>query len=197
MLAIARITAVQIYVWKIVKNFAIRCTPLSDRHRCYSLPARNTFSRFPNELPGGTSISSSSVETSFAFLQVGPPDPNCEAAFMHIICLASQPPCSNTTDLLLPVCPDSCLAFVRLLELGKCDLIIESSEQFLMSSTLEILQFLFVLLNEFDCRNASTYYFVDEVNFLLDSERCTDLMTPNQTRKTKTIKKRFFIYLCI
>ncbi len=76
------------------------------------------------------------------------------------------------------------MAFNRLVEQGNCDSIIQSSEQLLMSSTVEVLQFFFILLTDFDCRNTSTYYFVEGVNSLLDPERCTDLLTPEQTSKS-------------
>ena len=101
---------------------------------------------------------------------------------MHIICLAATPPCTNVTDLLLPVCSDSCSAFNRLIEEGKCDTILQSAELFLLSSDLPEGQRIFInLLTEFNCKNVSTYYFFERLDSLIDSERCTDLLTPQQT----------------
>ncbi len=158
-----------------------RCTPLDEDHACYPLKARHSLDRYPQVIPGGVSISSTAITTGFSLLQVPPPDPNCETAFMHILCLAATPPCTNITDLLLPVCSDSCLAFNRLVEGGKCDSIIESAEQFLMLSGLLLAQIFSDLLTGFNCNNASTYYFFDRLDSLIDSGRCTDLLTPQQT----------------
>ncbi len=131
-------------------------------------------------LPGNVLISSVGITTAFSLLRVPPPDPNCETAIKHIICLAATPPCTNVTDLLLPVCSDSCSAFNRLVEEGKCNSILESIEEFLLSSALPEAQLLFNLLAEFNCKNASTYYYFDRVDSRIDSERCTDLLTPQQ-----------------
>ncbi len=104
-----------------------------------------------------------------------------QTAFQHIICLAATPPCTNVTDLLLPVCSDSCLAFNRLVEEGKCDSIVQSAEQFLVLSGLPVAQSLLKLLMELNCNNASTYYYFNRLDSLIDSKRCTDLLTPQQT----------------
>ncbi|XP_064397081.1 tyrosine-protein kinase Mer-like [Halichondria panicea] len=157
------------------------CTPLHEDHVCYSLTARNTLNKYPQVLPGNVSLSSIAVTTGFSLLRVPPPDPNWETAFQHIICLAATPPCTNVTDLLLPVCSDSCLAFNRLVEEGKCDSIVQSAEQFLVLSGLPVAQSLLKLLMELNCNNASTYYYFDRLDSLIDSKRCTDLLTPQQT----------------
>ncbi len=112
-----------------------------------------------------------------------PPDPNCETAIQHLVCLVATPPCTNVTDLLLPVCSDSCSAFNRLVEERKCDSILRSTEEFLLSSGVPEAQLLLNLLVEFNCKNTSTYYYFNQVDSLLDSERCTDLLTHQQTGK--------------
>ncbi len=133
-------------------------------------------------LPGGFYLNSDDIRTGFSFLGLPPLDPNCETAFMHVFCLAGIPPCSNRTNLLLPVCEDSCSAFNRLVEQGNCDSIIETAEQFLFApTTLEVFRPVFKLLTDFDCRNSSTYYFSNEET--LDSEMCTGLLSRQQTGK--------------
>ena len=158
-----------------------RCTPLDEEHACYPLTARNSLDRYSQVLPGDAPVSSIAVTTGFSLLRVPPPDPNCETAFQHIICLAATPPCTNVTNLLLPVCSGSCSAFNRVVEEGKCDSIVRSAEQFLMLSSFAEAQIFLQLLTEFNCNNASTYYYFDQVDSLIDSERCTDLLTPQQT----------------
>ncbi len=170
---------VQCHHYKVFNHF--RCTPLDEDHACYPLTARNSLDSYPQVIPGDVSISSTAITTGFSLLKVPPPDPNCETAFMHILCLAATPPCTNITDLLLPVCNDSCLAFNRLVEEGKCDSIIQSAEQFLMLSSLPEAQIFLDLLTGFNCNNASTYYYFDRLDSLIDSGRCTDLLTPQQT----------------
>ncbi len=156
-----------------------RCTPLDEEHTCYPLTGRNTPDKYPQVLPGNVYFSESSIASGFLFLRVPPPDPNCETAFQHVICLAATPPCNNVTDLLLPVCSDSCSAFNRLVEEGKCDSILQSSKIFLMSTGASVDKFSLELLTEFNCNNVSTYYFSSDS--LIDAERCTDLLTPQQT----------------
>ncbi|XP_064397080.1 receptor tyrosine-protein kinase erbB-2-like isoform X2 [Halichondria panicea] len=155
------------------------CTPLDEEHTCYPLTGRNTPDKYPQVLPGNVYFSESSIASGFLFLRVPPPDPNCETAFQHVICLAATPPCNNVTDLLLPVCSDSCSAFNRLVEEGKCDSILQSSKIFLMSTGASVDKFSLELLTEFNCNNVSTYYFSSDS--LIDAERCTDLLTPQQT----------------
>ena len=82
---------------------------------------------------------------------------------------------------ILPVFSDSCLAFNRVVEEGKCDSILQSTEHFLLSSGLVEAQLLYDLLTGFNCKNASTYYYFERLDSLIDSERCTDLLTPQQT----------------
>ena len=137
----------------------------------------------PQILPGGLFLDSADITTGFAFLRLPPPDPNCETAFMHMFCLAALPPCNNATGLLLPICDDSCSAFNRLVEQRSCDSVIQSAEQFLFSPTNTIFQPVFRVVIEFDCRNVSTYYFLEDVQSHLDHEKCTDLLTPVQTGK--------------
>ena len=158
-----------------------RCTPLDKDHACYPLTGRNSLDKYPQVLPDGVFITSVGITTAFALLRVPPPDTNCETAFKHIICLAGIPPCTNVTDLLLPVCNDSCLAFNRLVEEGKCDSLFQSAEEFLLSSGLVEARLLYDLLTGFNCKNVSTYYFFERLDSLIDSERCTDLLTPQQT----------------
>ena len=47
--------------------------------------------------------------------------PACLELILHIICLIARPPCNETTDLLLPLCPQTCNAYEKLLFTGLCD----------------------------------------------------------------------------
>lgn len=165
-----------------------RCTSrgIEHNHICASLSARNSlYGYLPQQLSNGDFLSSNEIGTGFALFNQPPPDPNCASAYMHIFCLAALPPCSNTTDRLLPICHENCLAFNRLVAQGTCDSILESLETFQSSPATPVqLRPIFGLLNGFDCRNSSTYYFSHELNSSdLDSERCTGLFTLEQTGK--------------
>ncbi len=134
-------------------------------------------------LPDGSFATSNDVSTGFVILRTPPSDPNCETAFMHVFCLAADPPCNNATDLLLPICEDSCSAFNRLVEQRSCDSVYQNAEPFLLTPSDSFFQSFFRALIEFDCRNVSTYYFLEDAQSQLDHEKCTDLLTPAQTGK--------------
>ncbi len=103
-------------------SIACRCTPVGDNHFCSTLPARNTVFTYPHQvLPNNTIIESDSLTTSFSFLPWETLNPLCQTSFRHVICLYPRPLCSNETNLLLPICPGSCLAFSRLIEEKRCD----------------------------------------------------------------------------
>lgn len=157
---------------------------MPDGHSCLTanVLGRDSDFRYTQKLPGDIGISSTEVRTIFSFLGVPPPDPNCETAFRHIVCLTTSPVCNNATDLLLPICEDSCSAFKRLMNDGTCDSIIQSAEQLLMSADLvSDYQIFFTYLAALDCRNVSSYYYTYGNDSLLEPKMCTNILTPNQT----------------
>ncbi len=166
-------------------SIACRCTLVEEAHFCSTLPARNTVFTYPHQiLPNNTIIPSESIVTSFSFLPWETLNPLCETSFRHIICLYPRPPCSNETNLLLPICPESCLAFSRLIEEKRCDEELLAIAKAVNAAGTPAFIITLGILAQFQCQNVQTYYFLgDAVTSYLDPNRCTDLFTPNQTCK--------------
>ncbi len=165
-----------------------RCTPIEDQnHICFDLDAKNNTFSYPHQvLPGGTTLPSENIVTAITFLQN--PNPLCITPFRHIICLFPNPPCSNETNLLLPICPDSCLAFNRLIQEKRCEPELLGIERGLVTAGMQSgEQSFFIVLGilaQFDCRNVNTYYFYGaNVTSFLDPEQCTHIQTPNEIGK--------------
>ena len=143
------------------------------------IPSRNSNYRYPQLLPEDAELSGNSVRLGFLFVQSAnpPADPDCASAIYHIMCLAARPPCDNSTDLLLPICPDSCLAYNRIIEEGKCASLFEYGQTLISSSQgIDILPVLLDLLLSIDCFNLSSYYFYNET-YVGQNNQCTDLFS--------------------
>ncbi len=133
-------------------------------------------------LPTDAMLTSDNIVTTFAFLEN--PDTICVDLFRHVICLFARPPCNNDTNLLMPVCSESCLAFDRYIQEKRCDKEFLSLEKTLLDTNAEVLLAAIAATTQFNCRNVSTYYLpLDGITPSIDSELCTDLLTSNQTSK--------------
>ena len=110
-------------------------------------------------------------------------DPDCATALKHIMCLSAAPPCIWDHDFifippmynLLPVCTNSCLAYARLQDDGKCESLYQYGQENFPDLTTIIDG-----LHRFDCLNTSSYYHFDDLNSILDPQECTDLFSEEQ-----------------
>lgn len=139
----------------------------------------------PQQAPPGVTLESESVRIAFLVLKQfqPPPHPDCVNALEHMMCIAAAPPCNQTTDLLLPICTESCLAFTRLVEERTCDGIIEEAQILAVSTEVKVLVLFVDLLLNFDCDEPSSLYLHDNVEELLgmESDGCTELQSANDT----------------
>ncbi len=88
-------------------------------------------------------------------------EPACKTLMEHLFCLVSRPPCGNLTGGLLPICPDSCLAYNRLLIEGTCE------EGIVGLSNRSLIGALNNLVADIDCFDVSTYYNYDNLSSLV------------------------------
>ncbi len=139
----------------------------------------------PQQIPSGIRLNSESVRIAFLVLQQfqPPPNPDCITALEHMMCIAATPPCSETTDLLLPICTESCLAFSRVFEEETCNGVLEYAQTLASTTEIKVLKLFVDLLTQFDCNHSSSLYLHDNVEELLGSESdgCTDLQPANDT----------------
>ena len=148
---------------------------MNQTHSCYGLPGRNSHYQYPQLLPNGLTdhISSESVTEVFSILNTSSSvDEACQSALRHATCILASPPCANSTGLLLSICTDSCLAYTRVLEEGGCDGILGNLAQLADFGVGDI----FDLLFQFDCTNMSSYFFYDNLEMMVDSSHCTDIL---------------------
>ena len=160
---------------------------MDPTHTCFGLPARNTHYQYPQRLPVNDRISSDNVGVGFILLDkiVPPPDEACLSAVKHSLCIATNPPCNMTTGLLLSVCSDSCLAFTRIVEEGRCDSLFQYGHELLQLPSFQqgTTRNTLDLLIQFDCTNTSTYIFYDDLQAVVDPNHCTDVFTASEKGK--------------
>ena len=106
----------------------------------------------------------------------------CGIALKHLICLRAAPPCGyNSTDGLLPVCSESCSAY-SLLELhGNCIVLYQQLHYGFSIPSINLVD----IINTFECSNPSSYYHIDNLSSILDSQSCTDLFSEEHQGQKK------------
>ena len=96
--------------------------------------------------------------------------------------MQDHPPCDNNTDLLLPICQNSCLAYSKIVEAGNCTSLFDYVHTLTVSSGgSDNLSVVLDLLLNTDCSNSSTYYFYGET--FVDYSSCTDLFSEEEKGK--------------
>ncbi len=96
----------------------------------------------------------------------------CIQAAQHISCIFTSPPCDVETDLLLKICPESCMAFDKLMASSTCT----SFNEALVNNFIGIFLAFRNDYLQFNCRNISTYSDSGENGFDND---CTNLFSAN------------------
>ena len=158
-----------------------RCSFIDKSNPCSLLKGRNTFFTYPPSSDNGTvRISLQDVQIGFDYIdlvlanQEG--DSDCGTALKHIICLVAAPPCNFIPAAeSLPVCPDSCIAYSRLLDIAKCDSLFQlDPEQLSPNSTI-----IAKAMDGFECSNMSRNQY-NGSDPILNSQDCTNLFSDEQ-----------------
>ncbi len=164
-----------------------RCSPLNSSHGCFALAGRNTQSAYPQVLFGDTTQQQSArtVELALQLLTSTKETdaPGCNSLLTHSICIVSRPPCNEETGLLLPVCPDSCRAYNRLIADDTCDDIITVTSDLNESPITPTLEGLNQVLAQLDCSSVETYYFYENVSTFVDRFNCTEIFSIDEQGK--------------
>lgn len=127
-------------------------------------------------------VSGETVEIAFDVIRSisPPPPPLCYDFIQHLLCYIAAPPCDPVSDLLLPICNDSCRAYNLLVSNNECLEFNNNLLRFIQSATLFNfdVQVVYEFYENFDCANTSTYYFMDNNGAEFAQEVCTSVFTP-------------------
>ena len=159
-----------------------RCTPLDVSHPCFQLPGRNTLFTYPQYSDNQT-MEITLMDIQFMvdninrFADLIYINPYCATALKHLICLRAAPPCGyNSTDDLLPICAESCLAYALLEIHGNCKILYNQLHNGFDVPSIDLAG----IINMFECSNPSSYYHFDNLSLIPDPQGCTDLLTEEQ-----------------
>ena len=146
------------------------------------MPGRNTSLTFPQYSDDRT-MEITLTDLQFMFDKIATYedlifiDPHCGTALKHLICLTAAPPCGyNSTDGLLPVCAESCLAYTLLHLHGDCGALYDQLHHGFNISSIDLVD----IITTFECSNPSSYYHFDNLTSILDSQSCTDFFSKEQ-----------------
>ena len=104
-------------------------------------------------------------------------NPYCATSLKHLICLRAAPPCGyNSTDDLLPICAESCLAYALLEIHGNCKILYNQLHNGFDVPSIDLAG----IINTFECSNPSSYYHFDNLSLIPDPQGCTDLLAEEQ-----------------
>ena len=166
----------------ILSNFSSLYINHRESTLCTSLGGRTSNYITPPNLPPDIQLSIASVAYSDPTLrllleQTESPEACYEFA-IHQLCLVVAPPCNPNTSAPLLLCPETCLAYDRLIWSGLCDSYVDEIIQTLEKSLLNSFMALANRFRVFNCSDPSTY-FQNRTAEVYENSSCTNLFSPN------------------
>ena len=164
-----------------VINFSSLCIYHRESTLCSSLGGRTSDYITPPNLPPEIQLNIASVGYSDLTLrllleQTESPEACYEFA-IHQLCLVVAPPCNPNTFAPLLLCPETCLAYDRLISSRLCDSYGDEIIQTLEKSSLDSLRALANRFRVFNCSDPATYFQNRTAEF--ENSSCTNLFSPN------------------
>jgi hypothetical protein len=155
------------------------CTPLSPESAATcQLPGRNSDHTYIQFLPQvNEELTTERVEVIRFVIEPTQPPEECLDAFLHVYCFFVVRPCDPVTDTRLPICEQSCEAFVKLKLDGVCTELDDFIAN-LVPSVMGYFEALSTLYFDFDCRNSSTYDFYNDMLNFTQHGSCTNILSP-------------------
>ena len=103
--------------------------------------------------------------------------PACVEFTSHLLCLGVSPPCDQTTNTSMLLCPETCRVHAKLITSHICDEYFENVREVLLNSQFSQYQGIVVYFDGFNCTDPTTYmYFQDEE---CTNSSCTNLFSPD------------------
>ena len=154
------------------------CSLLPPSSVCHSVLGRGSEYASPPLIPPEVAvITDTDLDHGFLVLMILAQEtqspPACPELFLHIFCLIARPPCNETTDLLLPLCPQTCNAFEKLFFTGICDNFLAS-----IISLLESNSWYNRYLTVNNCSDLAPSIYNAPLEGCESSSSCTNLFNP-------------------
>ncbi|CAI8029750.1 Hepatocyte growth factor receptor [Geodia barretti] len=169
------------------------CGSIEESTLCSSLGGRTSDYITPPNLPPEIQLNIASVGYSDLTLrllleQTESPEACYEFA-IHQLCLVVAPPCNPNTFAPLLLCPETCLAYDRLISSRLCDSYVDEIIQTLEKSSLDSLRALANRFRVFNCSDPATYFQNRTAEF--ENSSCTNLFSPNTQESIMSMESLF------
>lgn len=103
----------------------------------------------------------------------------CYEMAIHLVCLIAAPPCNPNTSVLLPLCPETCQAYNKLISSGLCEGFIIDFIEYLEGSSVESTREISPYVMSFNCSDPSTYFQNNTAIIFGNSlSPCTSIFSP-------------------
>ena len=148
------------------------CTRLPESNPCTALAGRAMDNSSPQTLP--ISVNEAFVALGLLQRQLNAPQA-CLEMYEHLICLVTNEPCDNTTNLPVLLCNETCQAYTKLIASGICSSLSEAIRTSLQVDFDPDVQVIIQSLNSFNCSVAETYFHSEKCS---TQNTCTNLFSP-------------------
>ena len=156
------------------------CTLLPQSSSCRGVLGRGSEYESPSQLPQEAAvIIDTDLDSGFFILKLLAQEtkspPACLELILHMLCLVARPPCNETTNLPMLLCPQTCLAYEKLISTGFCDDLVAR-----IIRTLEMTPFIWLIeyLATFNCPDPASYFQNEPTVECGNSSSCTNLFSP-------------------
>ena len=158
------------------------CTLLPQSSNCRNLLGRGSGYASPLQLPPEAMITDSTLKTGFYVLnyltQQTQSHPACLELILHMLCLVAKPPCNETTNLPMLLCPQTCLTYEKLISTGGCDNMVAAVIDTLLIGISSEYIWLKDYLIAFNCSDPASYFQNVSTEECGNSSSCTNLFSP-------------------
>ena len=156
------------------------CTLLPQSSHCRGVLGRGSEYESPPQLPPEAAvIINMNLGSGFFILNVLAQEtqspPACLELVLHMFCLVAKPPCNETTNLPMLLCPQTCHAYEKLISTGFCDnLVARIIKALEMTPHALLIEF----VATFNCSDPASYFQNEATAECGNASSCTNLFSP-------------------
>ena len=156
------------------------CTLLPQSSHCRGVLGRGSEYESPSQLPQEAAVYldlnlGSGFYILNVFAQETQSPPACLDLILHMFCLLAKPPCNESTNLPMLLCPQTCLAYKKLISTGLCDdLVARIINQLEMTPLIYLIDY----LATFNCSDPASYFQNEATEKCGNASSCTNLFSP-------------------
>ena len=156
------------------------CTLLPQSSHCRRVLGRGSEYESPPQLPQEAAVIldmnlGSGFFTVNVLAQETQSPSACVELVLHMLCLLAKPPCNESTNLPMLLCPQTCLAYEKLISTGFCNNLVAR-----IIKALEMTPFIWLreYLATFNCSDPASYFQNEPTADCGNSSSCTNLFSP-------------------